>query len=168
MNCQNGPASIREGNRFFLLQRPLERTQRGEARSCPTTHILVDLRSLPPLTFGYSQSSRTCSSQRWSALDTLTYARTLMAAAPPVRWPDGRVAIRTALSQAACPDPLEWGEAESSKSVYEVEPKTRSPKRRRKWLSLVLAESSEIGSSWDNLRLGCASGFLVEGEQRRR
>jgi hypothetical protein len=30
----------------------------------------VDLRSLPPLAFGYSQSSRTCSSQRWSALDT--------------------------------------------------------------------------------------------------
>jgi hypothetical protein len=29
-----------------------------------------------------------------------------MAAAPPVTWPDRRVAIRTALSQAACPDPL--------------------------------------------------------------
>ena len=91
-----------------------------------------------------------------------------MAAATPVRWPDGRVAIRTALSQAACPDLWSGVEAESSKSVYEGEPKTRSPKRWRTWLRLVLAEGLEIGPKWDNLRLGCASGFLVEGEQRRR
>jgi|SRR6516162_1590019 hypothetical protein len=38
-----------------------------------------------------------------------TYARMVMAASPPVRRPSGRLAIRTALSQAADPDPLEWG-----------------------------------------------------------
>ena len=59
---------------FLASASAIRRFSAGQRRFCRTTHILAISTICHRWRSAYSQSSPTCSSQRWSALDTLTYA----------------------------------------------------------------------------------------------